>query len=111
MNYHIEYFKQHDEIKERIIEICQLFHRHDPRMYPDIAMDDILFYYNNDGRFCVINYGMFELNLYCIIEVKYLSWSNDLIANEIVSRMKERDERDKRYYGEKSNNKKVKSKK
>jgi hypothetical protein len=105
MNYHIEYFKQHDEIKDRIIEICQLFHRHDPRLYPDIAMDDILFFYDNDGRICVINYGMFDLETYCIIEVKYLSWSNDMIANEIVSRKKEREECDKRYYGEKSNNK------
>jgi hypothetical protein len=83
MPYHIEYFKQHDEIKKRIIEICQLFHRHYPSRYPDIAMDEILFFYDNNGRFCIVNYSMFNLNLYCIIEVKYLSWSNDLIIKDI----------------------------
>jgi len=79
-------------------------------MYPDIAMDDVLFFYDNNGTICVITYDILDINIYCILDVKYLSWSNDLIINEIVCRMKERDECDKRYYGEKSNNK-AKSKK
>jgi hypothetical protein len=48
---------------------------------------------------------MFDLETYCIIEVKYLSWSNDLIVNDIILRKKEREECDKIYYGEKSSNK------
>ena len=95
MNYHIEYFKQHDEIKERIIEICQLFHRHDPRLYPYIAIDDILFFYDNNNNICVVNDGIIELDFYCIFDVSYLTMSNDFIGNEITIRKKDRDEYDK----------------
>ena len=95
MNDFKEYFKQHDEIKNRVIEICQLFHRYDPRLYHDIAMDDIFFFYDNNNNICVVNDGIIELDFYCIFDVSYLTMSNDFIANEITIRKKDRDEYDK----------------
>jgi hypothetical protein len=95
MNDYKEYFKQHDEIKNRVIEICQLFHRYDSRLYHDIAIDDIFFFYDNNNNICVVNDGIIELDFYCIFDVSYLTMSNDFIGNEITIRKKDRDEYDK----------------
>ena len=96
MNDFKEYFKQHDEIKNRVIEICQLFHRYDPRLYVDVLMEDLYFFYDNDNNICVITDSIVELDLYCMFNVDYLTMSNDFIGNEITIRKKDRDEYDKK---------------
>lgn len=96
MDDYVEYFMEHDEIRKRIIEICQLFHRYDPRLYHDVAMDDIYFFYDNDNNICVVNNQIIEFTFYCIFNVSYLTMSNDFISNEITIRKKDRDKYDKR---------------
>lgn len=96
MNDYKEYFKQHDEIRNRVIEICQLFHRYDPRLYSDIAMDHLYFFYDNDHNICVISDSLVHFELYCMFHIDYLTMSNDFIGNEITIRKKDRDDYDNR---------------
>jgi len=50
MNDYKQYFIEHEKLRNRIINICMLFHQNDPELYPDIAIEDIVFVYNNKTR-------------------------------------------------------------
>lgn len=68
MNDYKEYFKQHDEIRNRVIEICQLFHRYDPRLYHDIAMDHLYFFMITIITSALLVIALFILNfIVCFI--------------------------------------------
>lgn len=57
MSKYKQFFTEHFLLKERIIEICRLFHKHDPDLYPDILEKDLLFVFDEKKTITVINFN------------------------------------------------------
>ena len=52
MSKYKQFFTNHALLKERCVEICRLFHKHDPDLYPDILEEDLLFVFDERQNFC-----------------------------------------------------------
>ena len=55
MSKYKQFFTNHALLKERCVEICRLFHKNDPDLYPDILEEDLLFVFDERQTITVIN--------------------------------------------------------
>jgi hypothetical protein len=92
MNDYKNYFIEHEKLRNRIISICMLFHQHDPELYPDIAIEDIVFIYDNESTLTVSNINSIYQDVYCYIDIEWLDATNDEIVKEILIRKNSREE-------------------
>ena len=92
MSKYKQFFTQHSLLKERIIEICRLFHKYDPNLYPDILEEDLLFIYDERNTITVINSELVSTEDYCYIDIEWLDSTNDEIVKEILIRKNSREE-------------------
>jgi hypothetical protein len=84
MSKYKQFFTEHSLLKERIIEICRLFHKYDPNLYPDILEEDLLFIYDEKNTITVINSELVNTEDYCYIDIKWLDATNDEIVAKIL---------------------------
>jgi hypothetical protein len=84
MNDYKQYFIEHEKLRNRIIDICMLFHQNDPELYPDIAIDDIVFVYNNETTLAVSNINSIYQDVYCYIDIEWLDVDNETIIKDII---------------------------
>jgi hypothetical protein len=92
MNDYKNYFIEHEKLRNRIIGICMLFHQNDPELYPDIAIDDIVFIYNNETMITVSDINAIYTDVYCYIDIKYLDEDNETIIRDILEQKKKRED-------------------
>jgi len=92
MNDYKQYFIEHEKLRNRIIEICMLFHQHDPELYPDILEEDLLFVFDERQTITVINSELITIEDYCYIDIEWLDATNDEIVKEILIRKNSREE-------------------
>ena len=95
MNDYKNYFIEHEKLRNRIIGICMLFHQHDPELYPDIAIDDIVFIYDNQITLTVLNINSIYQDVYCYISIEWLDEDNESIIRKILLHKKEREDYNK----------------
>jgi hypothetical protein len=96
-----QYFIEHEKLRNRIIDICMLFHQNDPELYPDIAIDDIVFVYNNKTTLTVSNINSVYEDVYCYIEISWLDEDNETIIRDVLEQKKKRED----YYNSRRNKK------
>ena len=84
MSKYKQFFTNHALLKERIIEICRLFHKNDPDLYPDILEEDLLFVFDERNTITVINSELITIEDYCYIDIEWLDASNDEIVKKIL---------------------------
>jgi len=84
MSKYKKFFTQHSLLKERIIEICRLFHKHDPDLYPDILEEDLLFIWDERQTLTVINSELIKIEDYCYIDIQWLDANNEEVVKEIL---------------------------
>lgn len=84
MSKYKQFFTEHSLLKERIIEICRLFHKYDPDLYPDILEEDLLFVFDERNTITVINSELIKIEDYCYIDIEWLDASNDEIVKKII---------------------------
>ena len=84
MSKYKQFFTEHSLLKERIIEICRLFHKNDPDLYPDILEEDLLFIFDERNTITVINSELMTIEDYCYIDIEWLDASNDEIVKKII---------------------------
>ena len=84
MSKYKQFFTEHSLLKKRIIEICRLFHKHDPDLYPDILEEDLLFVYDERNTITVINSELITIEDYCYIDIEWLDATNDEIIKKIL---------------------------
>jgi len=101
MNDYKNYFIEHEKLRNRIIGICMLFHHHDPELYPDIAIEDIIFVYNNKTTLTVSDINSNYEDVYCYIEIQWLDEDNETIIRDVLEQKKKRED----YYILRSNKK------
>ncbi len=92
MNDYKQYFIEHEKLRNRIIEICMLFHRHDPELYPDICIEDIIFVFNNKTTLTVSDINHYKDNIYCYIDIQWLDEDNETIIRDILEQKKKRED-------------------
>ena len=92
MNDYKNYFIEHEKLRNRIIDICMLFHQEDPELYPDIAIDDIVFIYDNQITLTVNNMNSIYQDFYCYISIEWLDEDNESIIRKILLHKKERED-------------------
>jgi hypothetical protein len=101
MNDYKNYFIEHEKLRNRIIAICMLFHQEDPELYPDIAIDDIVFIFNNKTMIAVSDVNATYTDVYCYIDIKWLDKDDETIIRDILEQRKKRED----YYNLRSNKK------
>ena len=84
MSKYKQFFTEHSLLKERIIEICRLFHKNDPDLYPDILEENLLFIFDERNTITVINSELMTIEDYCYIDIEWLDASNDEIVKKII---------------------------
>ena len=84
MSKYKQFFTQHSLLKERIIEICRLFHKNDPDLYPDILEEDLLFVFDEKNTITVINSELITIEDYCYIDIEWLNATNEEIVKKII---------------------------
>ena len=84
MSKYKQFFTNHALLKERIIEICRLFHKNDPDLYPDILEEDLLFIFDERNTITVINSELMTIEDYCYIDIEWLDATNDEIVKKIL---------------------------
>lgn len=92
MNDYKNYFIEHEKLRNRIIGICMLFHQNDPELYPDIAIEDIVFVYNNKTTLTVSNINSVYEDVYCYIEIQWLDEDNETIIRDVLKQRKKRED-------------------
>ena len=92
MNDYKNYFIEHEKLRNRIIGICMLFHQEDPELYPDIAIEDIVFIYDNETTLTVSNINSIYQDVYCYIDIKWLDEDNEAITKDISEQRKKRED-------------------
>jgi hypothetical protein len=92
MNDYKNYFIEHEKLRNRIIGICMLFHQKDPELYPDIAIDDIVFIYDNETTLTVSNINSIYQDVYCYINIQWLDEDNEAITKDILEQKKKRED-------------------
>jgi hypothetical protein len=92
MNDYKNYFIEHEKLRNRIIDICMLFHQEDPELYPDIAIEDIVFTYDNETTLTVSNINSIYQDVYCYIEIQWLDEDNEAIIRDILEQRKKRED-------------------
>jgi hypothetical protein len=92
MNDYKQYFIEHEKLRNRIIGICMLFHQNDPELYPDIAIEDIVFVYNNKTTLTVSNINSVYEDVYCYIGIEWLDVNNETIIRDILWQKKKRED-------------------
>jgi hypothetical protein len=91
MNDYKQYFIEHEKLRNRIIDICMLFHQNDPELYPDICIEDIVFIYDNQITLTVNNMNSIYQDFYCYINIEWLDEDNESIIRKILLHKKERE--------------------
>jgi hypothetical protein len=86
------YFIEHEKLRYRIIGICMLFHQHDPELYPDIVIEDIIFVFNNKTTLTVSNINSVYEDVYCYIDIKWVHEDNETIIRDILEQKKKRED-------------------
>jgi hypothetical protein len=84
MNDYKQYFIEHEKLRNRIIDICMLFHQEDPELYPDICIEDIVFIYDNETTLAVSNINSIYQDVYCYIDIEWLDVDNETIIKDII---------------------------
>ena len=92
MSKYKQFFTEHSLLKERIIEICRLFHKHDPDLYPDILEEDLLFVFDEKKTITVINAELYTPDDYCYIDIQWLDVTNEEVVKEILIGKNSREE-------------------
>jgi len=92
MNDYKNYFIEHEKLRNRIIGICMLFHQEDPELYPDICIEDIIFVYNNKNTLTVSNVTAIYEEVYCYIDIQWLTENDDTIIRDILENKKKRED-------------------
>jgi len=92
MNDYRQYFIEHEKLRNRIISICMLFHQHDPELYPDIAIEDIIFVFNNKTTLTVSDINAYYEDVYCYIDIQWLDEDNETIIRDILEQRKKRED-------------------
>jgi hypothetical protein len=92
MNDYINYFIEHEKLRNRIISICMLFHQEDPELYPDIAIDDIVFIFNNETMITVSDINATYTDVYCYIDIQWLDIDNEAIIKDILEQKRKRED-------------------
>jgi hypothetical protein len=69
-----------------------LFHQHDPELYPDICIEDIVFIYDNETTMTVSNINSIYQDVYCYIDVEWLDRDNETIIKDILEQKKKRED-------------------
>jgi hypothetical protein len=92
MNDYKNYFIEHEKLRNRIIGICMLFHQNDPELYPDIAIEDIVFIFNNKTTITVSDINATYTDVYCYIEIQWLDEDNETIIRDVLEQKKKRED-------------------
>ena len=92
MNDYKQYFIEHEKLRNRIIDICMLFHQEDPELYPDICIEDIVFIFNNKTTITVSDINHYKDNIYCYIDIKWLDENNETIIRDVLEQKKKRED-------------------
>jgi hypothetical protein len=92
MNDYKNYFIEHEKLRNRIIGICMLFHQHDPELYPDICIEDIVFIYDNKTMITVSDINTTYTDVYCYIDIQWLDVDNETIIKDILENKKKRED-------------------
>jgi hypothetical protein len=92
MNDYKNYFIEHEKLRNRIIGICMLFHQEDPELYPDIAIENILFIYDNKTMITVSDINATYTDVYCYIDIKWLTEDDETIIRDILEQKKKRED-------------------
>jgi hypothetical protein len=92
MNDYKNYFIEHEKLRNRIIDICMLFHQNDPELYPDIAIEDIVFIFNNKTTITVSDINATYTDVYCYIEIQWLDEDNETIIRDVLEQKKKRED-------------------
>ena len=92
MNDYKNYFIEHKKLRNRIIGICMLFHSNDPELYPDICIEDILFIYDNETTLTVSNINSIYQDVYCYIDIEWLTKDDETIIRDILEQKKKRED-------------------
>ena len=92
MNDYKQYFIEHEKLRNRIIDICMLFHQNDPELYPDICIEDIVFVYNNKNTLTVSDINAYYEDVYCYIDIQLLDEDNETIIRDILEQRKKRED-------------------
>ena len=92
MNDYKNYFIEHEKLRNRIISICMLFHQEDPELYPDICIEDIIFIYDNETTLTVSNINSIYQDVYCYIDIEWLTKDDETIIRDILEQKKKRED-------------------
>jgi hypothetical protein len=92
MNDYKNYFIEHEKLRNRIIGICMLFHSNDPELYPDIAIEDIIFVYNNKNTLTVSDINSNYEDVYCYIDIEWLTEDDETIIRDVLEQKKKRED-------------------
>ena len=85
MSKYKQFFTEHSLLKERIIEICRLFHKHDPEFYSgDILEEDLLLVFDEKNTITVINSELITNDNYCYIDIEWLDATDEEVVKEIL---------------------------
>ena len=84
MSKYKQFFTNHALLKERCVEICRLFHKNDPDLYPDILEEDLLFVFDERNTITVINSELITIEDYCYIDIEWLDATNEEIVKKII---------------------------
>lgn len=85
MSKYKQFFTEHSLLKERIIEICRLFHINDPEFYSgDILEEDLLFIFDERQTITVINSELITNDDYCYIDIEWLDATDEEVVKEIL---------------------------
>ena len=101
MNDYKNYFIEHEKLRNRIISICMLFHQHDPELYPDICIEDIIFVFNNKTTLTISDNNANYEDVYCYIDIIWLDGDDETIIRDILEKKKNRED----FYNLRSNKK------
>jgi hypothetical protein len=69
-----------------------LFHQEDPELYPDIAIEDIVFIYDNETTLTVSNINSIYQDVYCYIDISWLDRDNETIIRDLLEQKKKRED-------------------
>jgi hypothetical protein len=92
MNDYKNYFIEHEKLRNRIIDICMLFHQNDPELYPDICIEDIVFIFNNKNTLTVSDINANYEDVYCYIDIQWLDEDNETIIRDVLEQKKKRED-------------------
>jgi hypothetical protein len=92
MSKYKQFFTNHALLKERCVEICRLFHKHDSDLYPDILEEDLLFVFDEKNTITVINSELISTEDYCYIDIEWLDATNDEIVAKILGNKVKRED-------------------